>query len=113
MPEDIPMPKVFHDIDLRRQKIIDKSIISMIQRCNLGVELYIENIFRYIILKDDGIINIRYEKKNRSVKFNRNKYPVFNKKNCCILVIKSELNNEINIKLMNNGTIYIYMVLDQ
>ena len=114
MSEDNPIQKVFHDIYLRRHifnfnhLFIDDSIRFMKLSCDLGVEMYLENIFRYTELIDDGIITIIYGNKIRSVKSYVFKKISSCRKNCCMLVIKSKLNNKINIELMNNGTIYIH-----
>jgi len=87
-------------------------ISTMTITCSLDIEFYLENIAKYIILKDDGIKSVKYgkgEEYNRSL-YKKKKKNKKNKKqkffyNQITILIKPEHNTDINIKLFNNGSI--------
>jgi TATA-box binding protein (TBP) (component of TFIID and TFIIIB) len=89
-------------------------ISTMTFTCAFDTEFNLENISRYVKLKHNGIRSVKYgddENCNRSIiVLKRSKRKKKKKKNKCFynqvtIIIKPENNNDINIKIFNNGSV--------
>tara|TARA_Y100000782_G_scaffold3064_1_gene3533 strand:+ start:4871 stop:5695 length:825 start_codon:yes stop_codon:yes gene_type:complete len=92
----------------------DLKISTMTFTCAFDTEFNLENIARYIKLKHSGVRSVNYgddENCNRSIIIiKRTKRKKKKKKNKCFynqvtIKIKPEINNDINIKIFNNGSV--------
>jgi TATA-box binding protein (TBP) (component of TFIID and TFIIIB) len=90
----------------------DLKVSTMTLTCAFNTEFNLENISKYLKLKDDGIKSVKHGDIFRTIIFQkkstRKKNKAKKKKyfyNQATIEIKPENNNEINIKIFNNGSV--------